>query len=580
MGDAGEGERQISTKTGLSDMISMLDRSGTEVADVSLRGSVDASDLLTISQDTDGRSVFAVDDGHDATACATGGEGCVDVKFKVETAAGDFRTAIESKFFITDKTAVIATHSSPGLEIERLRSPMYVDAVARSATARVNFNDIGSKIRVVKGLGEDMLIIPQSGSVDVTCTSGAGAGDDQCFAGRKDHVTDGIAELAPVNMQLINALNEQTTLIDKLTETVAFASALVDGTTHTDPVNFLALAPAGTSMDGDGVDNILCGSQLMGNGVVNTLVRYIMGGQQMCTDEAGVTEENNVVLHIIDQAKRGDCDGKGSCKLPLENVEVKVFDRTDSAFESQFGSNPKGSEYADVFEADVGLITNCYTDATGNCSTSESAAGEYLVVVKYIDTESESTVYTGSPKDSSDFVDGVAVKDFQIIKVIKKNGSIQFSGGKKTVVTGSQLDIVYPLDAIWDEGTQDYIYPFIFVSDDNWEVDVCGQVPQGYEIVGVYDENGNLVTADDCYETFVVGETKVVAFEVVMVGSPPEWAMNVKLKVKHNGKLQHVNIGIPTHVWEHAQGKPFQDGEFVPPGSENGNGDPNGQPLQ
>ena len=141
-----------------------------------------------------------------------------------------------------------------------------------------------------------------------------------------------------------------------------------------------------------------------------------------------------------------------------------------------------------------------------------------------------------------------------------RSGKITWGGGKKTVVLGSKLDIISPIMAEWDENSSSFIYPFIFISDDNWEVDVCSRVPQGYEIAGTYDENGNLVTTDNCYQTFVSGETKVVAFDVVQTGSPPEWAMNTKIKVKGpNGRVHNLDLDVPSVVLEHARGAPFGD---------------------
>jgi hypothetical protein len=124
----------------------------------------------------------------------------------------------------------------------------------------------------------------------------------------------------------------------------------------------------------------------------------------------------------------------------------------------------------------------------------------------------------GRPKGPSDFVNYIAEKQFQFIKVYKKNGDIVWRGGSKTVVTGSFLEIIAPESAIW-EGT-DSVYPFIFTSDSSWTVDVCAEVPTGYSIIGVYNENGDLIPSTECIQTFVSGETKTVAFEVQEIGSP------------------------------------------------------------
>ena len=41
------------------------------------------------------------------------------------------------------------------------------------------------------------------------------------------------------------------------------------------------------------------------------------------------------------------------------------------------------------------------------------------------------------------------------------------------------------------------------------------------------------------------------------VASPPEFAMNTKLKIRHNGKVQNLDLDVPSFVKEKAKGKPF-----------------------
>ena len=266
------------------------------------------------------------------------------------------------------------------------------------------------------------------------------------------------------------------------------------------------------------------------------------------TDRQGcpVGDANTVDLHIVDQAKSGVCPGsKGSCKLPIEGAEVRVFDRNDADFQTKYGTkNPDGGIYDQVLENDIGRVGTCTTGASGGCIAGEETTGDYLVIVKYVDPSSK-TVYTGKPKSGTDFdATGLASKDFQVIKVLKKNGAIQFSGGSKTVVTGSYLEIIYPDFAVWEDPAQGYVYPFIITSDSDWTVDVCTQVPKGYEIVGVYDENGDLISDSRCTQTFVTGETKVVAFDVIEVGSP-EPKLKAKLKLKHKGKVKTLELDVP-----------------------------------
>lgn len=241
-----------------------------------------------------------------------------------------------------------------------------------------------------------------------------------------------------------------------------------------------------------------------------------------------VGDKNIVTFHTV------NIGGTTSTAVPLEGVEVRVFDRNNADFRTIAGSkNPDGSLYGIVFEANQGNVGNCITDSLGVCIAGEAQVGDYLVITKYYDSATGKTVYVGRPKSPSDFKNGLATKDFQVIKVLKKGVFQEFRAGSKLVVTGSQLEIIAPDSSVW-EGTKS-IYPFIFTSDSEWEVDVCAQVPTGYKVIGVYDSNGNLVSGTECTQAFVSGESKVVAFEVAEVGSP-EPSFSATINVKHKGK--------------------------------------------
>ena len=121
-------------------------------------------------------------------------------------------------------------------------------------------------------------------------------------------------------------------------------------------------------------------------------------------------------------------------------------------------------------------------------------------------------------------------------------GSLNMMPARQQKITGSLLTILYPEEAVWDQGTQ--LYPFIFISDSDWTVDLCAEVPVGYDIVGAYDENGDLMTDSACAQTFVTGEVKVVAFDVVDIGSP-EPVLGALLTVEHKGKVTEVDIEVP-----------------------------------
>jgi hypothetical protein len=223
--------------------------------------------------------------------------------------------------------------------------------------------------------------------------------------------------------------------------------------------------------------------------------------------------EATVRLHTL------DIGGAKPSKGPLMGAEVRVFDRNNAAFQDIAGKkNPPGSLYGVLFEANVGRVGACVTGSTGNCVAGVPGPGEYLVLVRYRDLGTGKTVYVGKQAAPNGFVNGVAEKDFRIMKVFKKGVFREYRGGGRIVVTGSILEIIAPESAIW-EGAQS-LYPFLFNADSTWTVDVCTTVPLGYEIVGVYDEHGQFHVGADCLQTIVAGEGVVVAFEVEDVGSP------------------------------------------------------------
>jgi len=265
-----------------------------------------------------------------------------------------------------------------------------------------------------------------------------------------------------------------------------------------------------------------------------------------------VGDKSTIDLHTV------TLGAKGPSKNPIDGAEVRVFDRNDPDFQTLFGKNPSGTEYFTVFDADVGRVGSCTTVA-GMCTVGEETVGDYLVIVEYFDSETGKTVYTGKPKSPEDFdATGLAEKDFQVLKVVKKNGSIQFGGGNKVVVTGSILEVVYTATAIWEPGMNSYIYPYIFTSDSAWTVDMCMYLPAGYAVVGIYDEFGNLITVDSCVQTFVSGEAKVAAFEVLDVGSPKKFSVVVDLDAKTKGKP--TNVKLNTDTWnDNANGQKAAD---------------------
>jgi hypothetical protein len=234
--------------------------------------------------------------------------------------------------------------------------------------------------------------------------------------------------------------------------------------------------------------------------------------------------DNSLVMHTIYIGK-APAGGKPSSEEPISGGGVHLFDRNNSNFKALFGNKLNGADYPLIYRTitseEDGFLGACITDDNGECPVGVDETGSCLAIAQYYDAETGKTVYVGLPMDPSNFVEGIAEKAFQVMKAIKKDGTVIFRGGSKIAVTGSLLEIISPQSGIW-EGTKT-LYPFIFTSDSDWTVDLCAEVPSGYRIVGVYDENGDLIPSAECVQTFVSGETKTVAFEVEDVGLQEPW---------------------------------------------------------
>ena len=280
-----------------------------------------------------------------------------------------------------------------------------------------------------------------------------------------------------------------------------------------------------------------------------------------------VADKTTLDLQIVDQLKSGICGldksgkPKPECQVPLVGTTVKVFDRENAQFVAAYGSRPKKEILDIIYRENVGLVGSCTTDATGICTAGEDHPGKFLVIAKYTDAGA-TAVYSGKYKnfkkkvikafdeeEDDDDISDLSIKSLimekklHFIKIIKKDGSIEYKAGKMTIVSGSQLNVLYPEYAIWDEKDDSEFYPFIMSSADSWTTNVCMQVPVGYDIVGVYDINGNLMGTSDCMQSFVAGETKVILFKVSDIGSP-EPDLKFTLGITHKGKKTQNSFSI------------------------------------
>jgi hypothetical protein len=108
-------------------------------------------------------------------------------------------------------------------------------------------------------------------------------------------------------------------------------------------------------------------------------------------------------------------------------------------------------------------------------------------------------------------------------------------------VFGSFMQIVQPEYVDWTNGVQSY--PFTFISDSGFDVDVCLSVPTGYKIAA----------PGTCAQTFVDNEVKIVEFTLQDVGSPKNFDIGAKMKIKHKGKNYNFDLKIPSRN-KHAKG--------------------------
>jgi hypothetical protein len=310
---------------------------------------------------------------------------------------------------------------------------------------------------------------------------------------------------------------------------------------------------APSDSDGDGIDDVL-------DKCPNTV-----GYEEF--EGCPYADEVEVRLHIVDQQKSGVCgyDKKGkpkkSCKINLEGIKVKVFDREDDDFVSIFNEKPKKNLFDNIYESDIGLVGECVTDSNGYCLIPEERLGKYLVIAKLYDEDNDISVYQGRMKnlkakkkeheeeeDDDDNEEGeinlekyVKKKKLRFVKILKKDGSVKYEAGHRKIVKGSELYIDSPDYVVWDGNEE--LYPFIFSSDTNWSLNVCINVPAGYEIVGVLDVDGNIVSSSNCMQTLIAGEEKVLLFRVLETGSP-EPDLSFSLEAEHEGKKTKIESEI------------------------------------
>ncbi len=274
----------------------------------------------------------------------------------------------------------------------------------------------------------------------------------------------------------------------------------------------------------------------------------------------------------------------------IEVLQGRVIDRQTDGFEEEYGPNTtngprlaKANGPVGWLRAEVRVIT---TDNTGKVLSIERRAGTRLQLWNldldtcthpYLDNKGmpadlEGLVTNCPPEKIADTEEGGIAetgvragnvlirsaidlpvempeyqirKAWQVVKVSQGKSNMKTSRlvsivvgdkgpsrTKSTKYTGSELWVYEPDYVIWD-GTSE-LYPFVYESEGNWEVDVCLDPPEGYQVAaGV-----------SCQQTIVAGEPTTIMFEVIEVGSVPD-KTKVKMKLKDpKGKVHQHEHGV------------------------------------
>jgi parallel beta-helix repeat protein len=159
-----------------------------------------------------------------------------------------------------------------------------------------------------------------------------------------------------------------------------------------------------------------------------------------------------VDLHIDDQQKSGVCgykkDGKpeSECKNLLPGSEVRLFDRTNADFVSLYKSiKPAKDRINAIFEAGVGQVGRCITDAVGSCTIGTNNSGKFLLVSRSAGTGNY--VYVGlfinfkrSASATEDIDDTLINKNLHLLQVIKKDGSKNYDSETNSTFSASEVN--------------------------------------------------------------------------------------------------------------------------------------------
>ena len=121
--------------------------------------------------------------------------------------------------------------------------------------------------------------------------------------------------------------------------------------------------------------------------------------------------------------------------------------------------------------------------------------------------------------------------------MFSQNSKYQWSGSNRAeVIQGSELYVYRPDFVEWTNGDQ--IYPFTFISDSDWDLNVCLQVPAGYTIVAPGTCDQTLISNEARIVEFTVAEnvTGAAAVLLAQAGAPePNFTFTLNTKHKEAG---------------------------------------------
>jgi hypothetical protein len=211
---------------------------------------------------------------------------------------------------------------------------------------------------------------------------------------------------------------------------------------------------------------------------------------------------------------------------PLSGVEVRLYKISDC---EAFGISEIN------FETYASIVTN---ENIPFLLADEFAPGEYVcpkvaqdeyAIIGYGNADT-SYRHLGSPSISETdpkWGKGEIVKNLILMTDMRGRKS----AGKSQKVTGSELFIFQPEYVEWDSNQE--LYPFGFVSDGDWEVEVSVEPPKGFE-------------SDQKKITEVLSsEAKAIQFTITDKGS--EWKpTKIKIKAKHKKMIKEIDdeIGV------------------------------------